>query len=717
MATAYSPAPQADPADGGAMSDSELVAHLDQHATRAIGYYESEIAAQQEEALNRYYRRPYGDEVAGRSKVVDGTVAITVDNATAAILKPFVSQEDVVAFDPGSRDDEEKAKQATEYANFVFYKDNPGFTILHDWVKDALLQKLGVVKVYWEEGEDSVERLGQLHALQLMELENEGVLGDVYGPDELGLYEADVLRKGDGKLCIENVPPEEYRISPYARPGRIPPYEAHLTYKSRSELIEMGFDREVVMSLSKYSHSTQDDNRSVARYQDEDYANSRGDVPGGPANEIVAFNDELTLIDYDGDGVSELRRVMRSDKTVLYNEEVKFGCFARLCPVPMPHKIIGLSLYDQCEQEARIATVLTRQTLDNIYLSNNPRPMVPQAAERSDGSTFDDLLDDSPGAIIRTGSDIIQPFAIPFVADKSFPMLDYVAQQVESATGIAKQGQGMDPEALDKSGQITATQAAILEDGRNSRAELIARIFAETGIKDLFKLILKNLVTHQPRARVIRLRNEWVEMDPRHWNADMDVSINVGLGMGNMAQRVAIADGVLETIAMAKQDPMAGNLFTLENIYNAIKNKFSAAGIKNIDEYIKEPNRDEEGNVVEPEQQPDPETMKAMAELQLKQQELEFKREEAAMKIQLAREEAAAEAQLAREKAAIEMELAREKMAFEQDQARQSMAFEQQMAAHQQNRADHNSEREQGRKDKESKAKLSKNREGGDLDK
>ena len=129
------------------------------------------------------------------------------------------------------------------------------------------------------------------------------------------------------------------------------------------------------------------------------------------------------------------------------------------------------------------------------------------------------------GAIIRTANDGLDVFAVPFVADKSFPMLAYVEQQAESRTGISKQGQGMDPDALDKSKQITATQSAIMEEGRNSRAEMIARIFAETGVRDLFRKMLKLLVMHQPRARVIRLRNKWVEMDPRSWNADMDVAI------------------------------------------------------------------------------------------------------------------------------------------------------------------------------------------------
>jgi hypothetical protein len=718
MATAYASDPQEEPVGGTAMSDEELAAHLDEHEKRAIGYYDSEIATQQEEALNRYYRRPYGDEQAGRSKVVDPTVAITVDNGVAAIIKPFVSQDDVVEFEPEGEEDEDDAKQATEYANFVFYKDNPGFIILHDWIKDALLQKNGVVKVYWENySRDRVTRLEGLDPVQLEQvMAEERVVDGPFGPDEFGLFVVDVMRtEQNGKCCIENVPPEEHRISPLAKKGRIAPYEAHVTAKPRSELIEMGFDRDTVMALSKFSHSQHEDSRAQARRHNELDISYQLNPPGDASRELVSFNDELVLVDYDGDGVSEWRRIMRSGNVILYNEEVEFGMFAKLCPVPMPHKVIGLSVADQCESEARIATVLTRQTLDNIYLSNNPRPMVPQAAERNDGSTYDDLLDDSPGAIIRTGSEPIIPFAIPFVADKSFPMLEYVAQQAEAATGISKQGQGLDPEAIDKSNQITATHAAILEDGRNERAELIARIFAETGIKDLFKLILKNLVAHQPRARVIRLRKEWVQMDPRHWNADMDLTIAVGMGMGNKAEQIAVADGVLQTMAELANTPFA-TLIDKEKVYNAVKRKFSAAGIKNIDDFLVEPERDEEGNVVPEEPQPDPEIMKAQAELQIKQQEMEFKREEATMKIQLAREEAAAELELAQAKAAAEMQLAREKMAFEQETARERMAFEQQLAAHQQDVADRNSEREMGRKDKETDAKLSKNRPGGKLD-
>jgi hypothetical protein len=273
----------------------------------------------------------------------------------------------------------------------------------------------------------------------------------------------------------------------------------------------------------------------------------------------------------------------------------------------------------------------------------------------------------------------------------------------------------MDPDAIDTAGQVTATQSAIMEDGRNARSELVARIFAETGIKDLFKKILRLVVQHQPRARVIRLRNKWVEMDPRSWNAEMDLSISVGLGIGNKAQQIAVADGILQTIAMAKQDPAAATLFPLEKVFNAIKRKFVAAGIKSTDEFIQEPQRDQQGNVVEPQTPPDPDTMKAQAELQMKQADMQAKQAEGQAKLQMMQQEAALKAQLAREEAAAKLDLERAKAQAEMQMNEQRLAMEMQLAERKMQMQEHMSERDAERRDRESDLKA--NRPGGDLDK
>lgn len=701
------------PVGGKAMPDDELAAFLIEHEHRAIGYYESEIATEQADAIDRYYRRPYGDERTGRSQVVDGTVAITIDNALAAILKPFTSSDETVIFNPTGPEDEEVADQATEYVNYVLHNDNCGFLILHDWFKDALLSKVGVVKAYWEDySHDYIERLENVDAMQLQMLgSQETIIDGPWGPDENGLYIVDVKRRDvDGKLCIENVPPEEYRISPFARPGRMPPYEAHITRKSKSELIEMKFDPDVVNALSKSSNTGLTDSRAIARYEDEQWETNRVDTVGTEANDLVDFNDEFVLIDYDGDGVAELRRVMRSGNVILYNEQVDYSLFARLCPAPMPHKVYGMSLADQVKDEQRIKTVLTRQTLDNLYLSNNPRPIVSRAAERSDGSTINDLLDEAPGAVIRTDADEIKAFAVPFVADKSFPMLQYVDAQAESRTGISKQGQGIDPDTLRESNQITATQSAIMEEGRNSRAEMIARIFAETGVRDLFRLMLKLLVNHQPRARMIRLRNKWVEMDPRSWNADMDVSISVGLGIGSKAQQLVTAQTVLATMEALGSSPYA-SLIGPDKVYNAVKRLFNSAGIKNVDDYLNEPQPDPQtGQFPPPQTPPDPKMIQAQSAMQLDafraqmQGQLDTQKQQFEAQLMFARQAMDQQkvehaAQLDQVKAAAQAHLDQQRFAMEAHLAQQKHEL-----------AEHNAERDHARKDKEAahRAKESK---------
>lgn len=705
------------PADGEAMSDQELVALCQQHEEKAVGYYTSDIAEQQAKAIDYYYGRPFGDERPGRSQVVERTVAITIDNALAALLKPFVSAEDVVSFEPRGPEDEEVAEQATEYVNYVFNCDNNGFLILHDWFKDALLTKIGVVKFWWEDtSRQSVEQaLTDAMGLEMARAD-EGYLDEQDNGD--GTFTVSFQRTiPDGRVKIQNVPPEEFLISPLARSIEEAPYVAHRPYNiTRSDLIEMGFDPEVVMSLSAFAQGKNEESRSQSRYEDEEWTNGfREAVGNDPSRDTIALVDEFVKVDYNGDGVAELRRIIRSGDTILLNEEADEAPFALLCPVPMSHKVYGLSLADQVMDLQRISSVVWRQTLDNLYLSNNPRPIVPDGVVNE--RTFDSLMDPSPGAEVSVkGADPngIGFLNIPFVAEKSFGMLEYIEQQTESRTGVSRAGQGLDTNALKKSGQMTATEMAIMEGGKNARVEMIARIFAETGVTRLFKGLLNLVSKYQPKERVIRLRNKWVEIDPRGW-PEMDVRISVGLGIGNKMDQLAQADSVLETMTLLAQSPYA-NLQTPENVYNAVKRKYQAAGVKNTDDFVTDP-----ANTPPQEPQPDPEMAKVEAEaqrdaakLEMEREksavELESKREEGALKIQLAREEAAAKLQLERERAAEEAALAREKWEFEREMAREKMREEIAMAREQ-------AARQHEVAMKTADAKISQNRPGGDLDK
>lgn len=680
-----------------AMTDDELAALLDQQERTAVGYLNSEVADEQELALNYYYGRPFGDEQQGRSQVVDRTVAVVVDNALASLLRPFVSSDEAVSYSPRKPEDEEAAKQATEYVNYVFHYDNQGFAILHDWFKDALLSKLGIVKAWWEDEEkESIHEL-KVDAMELQALQAAGeqIIEIEQDQDEAyaGLYEVKVRRSyQDGCIKIENVPPEEFRISPYSRDLKSAPYLGHVTTMTRSSLIEMGFDPEVIEGLSKFDLDPYDDTRKIARYEDEDEGAAMLRA-SDKSQELVQISHEFPLVDYDGDGKSERREVIRCGKTILYNEEVEDHPFSVLCPVPMPHKVYGMSLADQVLDLQRIRSVLWRQMLDNLYLSNNPRPVVPAGAERPDGSTIDDLLDNAPGAVIRVEQPSLSNFAVPFVADKSFPMLDLAEKQITARTGVSLVGQGLNPDTLKRN--KTATEIAVEDNNRNARVEMIARIFAETGVKDLFRKLLRLVVKHQPRERVIRLRNQWVAIDPRAWNADMDVQISVGLGVGNRQERASNAMQAIGLLERLGATPF-GFMVEPKNVYQAVKELLNALGYKNIDNWVTEPNEQKMAQQAQKGQQPSPEMMKlqgqqqaeaakfqleqqkAQAEMQMRQAEnvakLQTMREEAALKAQLERERAEREYDIAIKKMQAEMALAERKMQMEVELAQQQMA-------------------------------------------
>lgn len=715
----------------GGMSDDELVSLCQQHEMRSIGYFDSEIASEQALAINYYYGKMDDLPVQeGCSSVVDNTVAVMVDNGLAAVLKPFVSADDIVSFEPRGPEDEQVAAQATEYVNYVINCDNPGFLIFHDWFKDALLTKLGIVKVWWEDQTRTeqavVDAMGLMQARQSPEYAGEQDRGD-------GTFVVS-MAKPDGRIRIVNVPPEELLVSPLARCIDAEcPYVAHKPNNmTRSDLIEMGFDADVVMDLPGYSDVQTEEQRRQARYRDQNYGSTQvNEGLNDESQDIVSFIDEFVRADFNGDGVAELRRVMRVLDVILYNEEVDDNAFATLCPVPMPHKVYGRATADQAVEQQKIATAIKRQTLDNLYKSNNPRPVIGDA--HMNEVTWDDIADTAAGAAIRvkgSAQGAIDWMVVPFSAQYSMPMLEMVQREAEERTGFQRKGNGFNAEALKKNSPDTATQAAIDENSRNERAEMVARIFAETGVKRLFKLILKLLTTHQPKERIVRLRNQWVPMDPSSWNPEMDLSISVGLGVGNKLERIQEADSVLVTLGqLADPNSPFKTMVSPQNIYNAVKRKLVATGVKNVDDYLTDPAR------IPPQPpQPDPEMAKVQGEMQMKARDQQFKQQETVAKfqagqqetaakfrqqqqdnanqIELMRAKAAAELELSRQKAAAEIQLSREKMAAEMQLERERRALEAELDMERMER-----EGEMKRAEMDMEADLHDNRPGGDLDK
>ena len=642
------------------MDEQKLKVILEAEIDDAIGYVETETVEQRTKAINYYNRYEYGNEVDGRSKIVTGEVAEVVDGALPQLMRIFAGSDELGRFEPRMPGDEEFAKQATELTNYVFFSDNDGVIILHDWMKDALLQKNGIVKYWWEDSEDptkeeykglNAEELTLLFAdgeMELISQETEEVGIDPMGMPILSYNVVIKKKKEVGKVCVENVPPEEFLIAKRDKNLKNARFVAHRTVKTRSDLIAMGYPQDQVDKMPAYNDLTYTPER-VARY-------SAGEMPDETQSldfsmqEVELFECYIRT-DFDGDGIAELRKVVYAGDQIIDNEETDHIPFASICPIPMPHKFFGQSLADRAMDIQLIKSTITRQILDNLYLTNMPR------VTALDGQVnLDDLLTSSPGGVVRIKSQgAVQPLSVPPTASQSFPMLDYMDQVLQKRSGVTQTSQGIDPNILQNT---TATAIAAMQQAGSGKIEMIARIFADTGVKDLFAGIFHLILKYQDKPRVIRLRGKYVSIDPREWKNNYDVTVNVGLGTGSQDQKMAMA-----AMVMQKQEQIlstqgfANPLVSVGQYRNTLGKFIEAAGYKDSMEFFKEipPELDQQLSQPQPPQaQPNPALDALMAQTQA---QIEVDRAKALNDIEIAKAKAQASIQLEREKAAANLEL------------------------------------------------------------
>jgi len=660
------------------MDSDSIKAILEAEIDNSIGFVDSETSDERTKALEYYLRYPYGNEVEGRSQIVTGEVAEAIDGALPQLIRVFTTTEDIVYFEPKSPNDEESAKQATDYCNWVFYRENDGLIILHNWFKDALLQKTGIVKAYWDAKEDvtkekyknlTEDELAFLLSDESLEVVRQKVEMVDAGVDQMGMpiqvpsYSVTVKKVNKyGCVKIENVPPEEFLISKAAKTIEDSPFCAHRRLMPRSDLIAMGYPKDVVDNLPAYDDLTYTQEH-LARF-------SNGEVPDDtPSLDFSMQNLEVyecyIRIDEDDDGIAELRRIVYCGSEILENEETDSIPFHSICPIPIPHKFFGQSLADRTMDIQLIKSTVTRQMLDNLYLTNNARVGV------VDGQVnLDDMLNATPGGVIRMKNpSAIVPIQVPAVTAQAFPMLEYMDGVQSKRTGVSDQQQGLDPDVLNN---VSATAVAAMMKSNSGKLELIARIFAETGVKSLFKGILHLLGKYQDKAKIVRMRGKYVAFDPRTWANEYDVSVNVGLGSGDRDQKLAMLQMIL-----AKQEQILQQfgplnpLVSVGQYRNTLAKFIESAGFKDANQFINEITPEQDAALAQP-QPPAPdaqaEVAKMLAEverektqaksqieaekLQLKQQELEAQYTQKGIEMQMKNQQAQAdikikEAQLA----------------------------------------------------------------------
>ena len=637
------------------MDDTELQGIVAGELEDAVSYIDADISPIRAKGTEYYRGDPFGNEEDGRSQVVAMEVRDTVSAMLPSLMKVFFSSENVVEYVPRGPEDVTGAQQATDYANYIFSNDNNGFMTTYALFKDSLVRKCGIAKYWWDEVEEvkiddysglddqTVQLLMQEGAevkivvsypdpsmpMDMMQPQVDPATGLPMPMQQPMLHDVQIKRTTkDGRIRIMAVPPEELILDRRARSFEDAGIIAHRQMATVDDLLAMGYELDEIEE--NISSTDLDSNDEYLARQPLSTTMGSGDSLN-PGQRRVLYVESYIRVDYDGDGIAELRKVccMGSGYTIVRNLPASYIPFVDFPCDPEPHTspLEAMSIFDLTHDIQEIKSEILRNTLDSLAQSIHPRTAVVEGQVN-----IDDVLNNETGAIIRVRAPgMVQPFSSPFVGQAAFPMLDYMDAMREDRTGMSKAAMGLDPDALQST---TKAAVAATVSASQSRLELQARLLAE-GMKKLFKGILYLMTTHQDKPRMVRLRNEWVEIDPRVWNNSMDVSINIGLGNGDTNDRIQALTMIAGKQEQIMQQFGLGNPVVTPAMYiRTIQKIIELSGFKDASSYFQTLPADYQ-MPQEDAPKPTPEEVLAQvqaqsiqADIQKKAAELELKREQ-----------------------------------------------------------------------------------------
>jgi hypothetical protein len=647
------------PADlprGKSLTEDQLQAILKNEIRQSVAYMGDEVSEDQRKALEYFYGEPFGGEQEGRSQVISMDVQDTIQGMMPDFMEIFAGGDRPVEFEPVGEEDEQYADQATEYVTHIWSKDNDGFSNTYDWVFDALLQKNGILKVWWDDTpqtrKQTLEGVNELQAYELANDESVEILEAEQGEDGLVTLKVEKTLQ-NGRIKVQCIPPEEFLISQRAteidtlRGEPVCPFAAHRTKKTASDLIEEGFDPDTIKNIPGHDEQTANEVRQSRFNVDETYPDY--DDALDPAMREIWVYECYLLVDFDGDGIAELRQVTVAGPgyDILVNEEVEEYPFIGMTPIRIPHKFYGRAIAELVMDIQLIKSTLQRQFLDNIYFINNQRYFL------NDRVDMDSWLNQRPGGgVMVEGSEPVSGVAEPVMpvplGQVILPALEYFDSVSMARTGYTKYSQGLDADSLNK----TATGIAQILSRAQMRMLLVARLFAENGFARAFAKILRLTHRHQDKPRMLRLRDSWVPIDPRPWNVDMDVTINVGLGHGTKQEKAGMMTQLLaiQKEIIAAQGGPGGPVVDWKRLYNGLKQMVVALGMKSADPFFIDPESNEGKQKIEEakqraQSQPNPDMMKVQVEAQKAQADAQQKAQETQMKGQEMQQKAQSESQ------------------------------------------------------------------------
>lgn len=635
------------------MSETEIEGIVRDAVEGAVDFVESEVADVRIKSQKYFDGEVDIGADEGRSSVVATKVRDTVRAIKPSLMRVFLQTDRAVEYVPNGPKDVGFSELATKYMHYKF-GELGGYRLLNDVFHDSLIKKVGILKVYWNNRDEvtpyEYSDLNDQEYTLLMSEPDIEVLShtqkDSMEIDPMGMqiqatrHDLKITRtKTLGDMVVESVPPEEFFVDRNAKRIEDAYVVAHRTEMRVGDLVAMGYDFDEVSKLDSIGNNTMADAEKMERsgfYDDKSDENTQ-DL----SMKLVAVTEAYMKIDADGTGVPTMHKfLLGGSKYKLLDfepwGEVPFAVFEI---DPEPHTFFGRSIADILMNEQDVSTMMLRGVIDNVALTNNPQ------REVVDGqANIDDLMNNEIGALVRVKQPgMVRDLSIPFVAGQTLVAMQYFDAEIEAKTGVTKAASGLNPDALQAT-TATAVQATV--QAAAGQIEVMARNLAEGGMRRLFKLMLKLMVENADEQVMMRVAGDMYQpVDPRAWNASMDVTVNVGLGTGREEQRAMALNQALQLqMQVFQQYGPQNGVVTLTNIRNTLADMLAIQGVRNADRYFQpmNPQIEQQMMAAKAQQQGQPPMDQATAYLQAEQIKAQARERESMLKMQIEAQKAIA---------------------------------------------------------------------------
>jgi len=635
------------------MSDSELINEVNNQLSRGTGGSEDDSEVEISLPLDYYYSRLPGLTEArakdlNASRYVSNDVAIAIDSTIAELSELFTVSE-IVLFTPNGERDEDQSLSETQLLNRLFFDEYNGYEILQRALKDCLLHRNCTAKVYWDEKEEvTYEEYENINPLAMQQLVQPKIPNEQVEIIEQEMISSTVVESGapqqaqsdsmmsikikrtniTGRPRIDILKPENVTVSSnHDSPTLLDAkFIAHENILYKSELKESGYDKEIVDSLPEYSQSTETYSRA-RRTDDYDYYSSDVDT-------LVRIHECYITIDYDGDGIAELRKIVIADNILLSNEPVDSKPLVGGVTKMSPHNYTGISLYDDIKTIQDSKTEVLRSIVDGTKLSSNPRIGVVNGA-----ANMDDIITSRTGGIVRMEN----PNGIINIPNPEIPQSSY--QFLEIMDGIRRDRGGSAIDSTQQAQSIggrSASGISMIMGTLEQQNLVLARTFAETFIRGLFQELHNVLRAYHPGQINAKVGDTWITQTPSNWKKRTSLIVTLG---GSRTQRNTRLNMLREVlVAQEKLHTSGSAIFSEQKLYNTLSKMAKLSLIDNPTELFSDPSS--------------PEGIKAQQFNAQKKQKIEQENNEARKAIQQS-QQAIAQAEVMKGQAALQSQQAK----------------------------------------------------------